>query len=264
MVANRRMFSLVIIDTDAFMDMSPLAQALYFHLGMRADDDGFIGNPNMIKRMTGASDQEMNELVNRGFLYVFESGVAVIRHWKISNTVQKDRYHPTIYTAEKSLIRENENGEYTLISGNETDHLQPGYNLDTDRIQTGNRMDSQPSLDKTRLDKVSIREPSLREPSLKPVETEGALIPTLEEIMEECSAHGYKTDPQRFYDVNSAKGWMIGSTPIKDWKALLSSWDKKEKPSISPKVKAFSKAGSRGYTEKDFNDIEAKLLNMQL
>lgn len=112
-MAERRMFAKTIIDSDAFLDMPLSAQALYFHLSMRADDDGFINNPKKIQRMVGASDDDCKLLIMKRFIITFESGVIVIKHWKIHNYIQKDRYKPTIYKEEKALLVEKENKAYT-------------------------------------------------------------------------------------------------------------------------------------------------------
>ena len=112
-MAERRMFTQKIIDSDAFLDMPLSTQALYFHLNMRADDDGFINNPKKIQRMVGASDDDLKLLVAKRFIIPFESGIVVIKHWKIHNYIQKDRYKPTIYQEEKQLLMEKENNVYT-------------------------------------------------------------------------------------------------------------------------------------------------------
>lgn len=112
-MAERRMFAKTIIDSDAFLDMPLSTQALYFHLSMRADDDGFINNPKKIQRMVGASDDDLKVLIAKRFIIPFESGIVVIKHWKIHNYIQKDRYKPTIYQEEKRLLTEKENNVYT-------------------------------------------------------------------------------------------------------------------------------------------------------
>jgi hypothetical protein len=110
------------------MDMPLSAQALYFHLSMRADDDGFINNPKKIQRMIGASDDDCKLLIMKRFIITFESGVIVIKHWKIHNYIQKDRYKPTIYVEEKALLDEKENKGYTE---KKEPCIQNGYRLDT-------------------------------------------------------------------------------------------------------------------------------------
>jgi hypothetical protein len=118
------MFAKTIIDSDAFLDMPLSTQALYFHLSMRADDDGFINNPKKIQRMIGCCDDDLKLLLAKNFLIAFESGVVVIKHWKIHNYIQRDRYKPTVYQEEKALIEEKENKSYTLGIPN-------GYTMDT-------------------------------------------------------------------------------------------------------------------------------------
>lgn len=113
-MAERRMFAKTIIDSDAFLDMPLSTQALYFHLSMRADDDGFINNPKKIQRMVGCGDDDLKLLIAKAFILPFESGVVVIKHWKIHNYIRSDRYKPTVYTAEKAALTVKENGAYTL------------------------------------------------------------------------------------------------------------------------------------------------------
>lgn len=115
-MAERRMFAKTIIDSDAFLDMPLSAQALYFHLSMRADDDGFINNPKKIQRMIGSSDDDLKLLVLKRFIIPFESGIVVIKHWKIHNYIRGDRKKDTVYPEEMSLLCEKENGAYSLKS----------------------------------------------------------------------------------------------------------------------------------------------------
>ena len=110
------MFAKTIIDSDAFLDMPLSAQALYFHLSMRADDDGFINNPKKIQRMIGASDDDCKLLIMKQFIIPFESGIVVIKHWRIHNYIRSDRKKNTNYIEEMASLTEKENGEYSLIS----------------------------------------------------------------------------------------------------------------------------------------------------
>ena len=109
------MFSPQIVDSDAFLDMSPSAQNLYFHLGMRADDDGFVGNPKKILRVVGGNDDDLKILLAKRFLLSFESGVVVIKHWLIHNLIRADLYKETTYKNEKFKLGLNENGAYTEL-----------------------------------------------------------------------------------------------------------------------------------------------------
>ena len=108
------MFAKTIIDSDAFLDMPLSTQSLYFHLSMRADDDGFINNPKKIQRMVGCSDDDLRLLIAKNFIIPFESGIVVIKHWKIHNYIRGDRKKDTVYPEEMALLIEKENGAYSL------------------------------------------------------------------------------------------------------------------------------------------------------
>ena len=108
------MFSKKITDTDTFLDMPLSSQALYFHLNMHADDDGFVSNAKTIRRMTGASEDDLKLLLAKQFIFSFESGVVVIKDWKIHNYIRKDTYNNTIYSDEKEQLVEDKNGAYTF------------------------------------------------------------------------------------------------------------------------------------------------------
>ena len=112
-MAERRMFAKTIIDSDIFLDLPLSTQALYFHLSMRADDEGFINNPRKIMRMVGAATNELDILIAKRFLLTFDSGVVVIKHWKIHNYIQKDRLKATLYKGEKANLIENEDKIYS-------------------------------------------------------------------------------------------------------------------------------------------------------
>lgn len=113
-MAERRMFAKTIIDSDAFLDMPLSTQALYFHLSMRADDDGFINNAKKIQRMLGCNDDDLKILLSKNFIIPFETGVCVIKHWKIHNLIQKDRYKPTVYSEHKNKLSLKNNNVYTM------------------------------------------------------------------------------------------------------------------------------------------------------
>jgi hypothetical protein len=112
-MAERRMFAKTIIGSDAFLEMPQSTQALYFHLGMRADDDGFVNSPNSIMRLVGCKGDDLKILASKKFIIPFESGIVVIKHWKIHNYIAKDRYSETKYKNEKSSLTLDENGSYT-------------------------------------------------------------------------------------------------------------------------------------------------------
>ena len=112
-MAERRMFSKSIVDSDLFLDMPLSAQCLYFHLAMRADDEGFVNNPKKIQRLLGTGDDDAKILISKQFIIPFDSGVVVIRHWRIHNYLRTDRFKPTLYRDERSSL-ELDDGEYIL------------------------------------------------------------------------------------------------------------------------------------------------------
>ena len=137
-MAQRRMFSTKIIDSDAFMDMPASAQSLYFHLCMRADDEGFVGNPKKIMRMVGVNEDDLKVLLAKRFILSFETGIVVIKHWLIHNTIRMDRFSPTSYQEEKKLLLVKENKAYS--------EWQPN----------GNQLETQVKLSKDKLSKDSV------------------------------------------------------------------------------------------------------------
>ena len=144
-MANRRMFTMSIVDSDAFLEMPLTTQALYFHLNMRADDDGFIGNPKKIMRIINASEDDLKLLMAKRFILVFENGVIVIKHWRMHNTIKSDRYTPTAYQDELNQLFIKSNKSYTLEVPTETKCLQNvssnGNEMETRRKQNGNDME---------------------------------------------------------------------------------------------------------------------------
>lgn len=140
-MAERRMFAKTIIDSDAFLDMPLSAQALYFHLSMRADDDGFVNNPRKIQRMIGANDDDIKLLIAKQFIIPFDSGIVVIKHWKIHNYIQKDRYRPTSYKEERAMLSLEGNGVYTEcihnVSDSETQVRLGKVSIGKDRLEIG-------------------------------------------------------------------------------------------------------------------------------
>lgn len=120
-LAQKRMFTMKIVDSDAFLEMPLSTQCLYFHLNMRADDDGFIGNTKRIMKIIGASEDDLRLLIAKRFVLTFEDGVIVIKHWRMHNTLSRDRYAETSYTDEKKMLLLKDNGSYSLTGGNPID-----------------------------------------------------------------------------------------------------------------------------------------------
>ncbi|GAO99857.1 hypothetical protein [Fructobacillus ficulneus] len=141
-MAQRRMLSKKVTDTDIFLEMPLSAQALYFHLNMHADDDGFISNVKTIQRMVGSSEDDRKLLEAKQFILPFDSGVVVIKDWRIHNYIQKDRYNKTIYTSEREQLAIDENGSYTkciqVVDGMETQVRLGKDRLGKDRLGNSN------------------------------------------------------------------------------------------------------------------------------
>lgn len=222
-MAERRMFAKTIIDSDPFLDMPLSTQALYFHLSMRADDDGFINNPKKIQRMIGASDDDLKVLIMKRFILPFESGVVVIKHWRMHNYIRNDRYKETVYQEEKSQLLLKENGSYTELS--------------TIGIPDDNQVETQVRLGKDR-DRLELGEGSIgedNEDSAAPPPTRKRFTPpTVDEVREYCFERGNSVDPQRFVDYYTSNGWMVGKNKMKDWKAAVRNWEQKDKPQGRP------------------------------
>jgi len=162
-MAERRMFSKTIIDSDEFLDMPLSTQSLYFHLAMRADDEGFVNNPKKICRMIGSGQDELKLLVGKRFLLTFESGVVVIKHWLIHNMIRKDRAKETLYHDEKAQISLKENGVYT--ESIETLAIPTV----AERQPIDNQLSAQVRLGKDRLGKVRIDKVKDKKPTQKQV-----------------------------------------------------------------------------------------------
>lgn len=139
-MAQRRMFSKKITESDQFLDMSLSAQCLYFHINMAADDDGFVGNVKTIKRMIGASDDDLKELIGKELLIPFKTGVVAVRDWKIHNYVQKDRYSSTFYSYEKAMLATAPNRQYQI---KDTNRIQNVSKMDTECIQSVSKADTE-------------------------------------------------------------------------------------------------------------------------
>ena len=213
-MAERRMFAKKITESDAFLDMPSSTQMLYFHLSMNADDDGFVNNPKKIQRMCGASDDDFKLLVAKSFVILFESGIIVIKHWKMHNYIQSDRYRPTDYVDEKSMLGVKRNKAYTL---------------DENKMYTKCIQDV--SVGKDSIGKDSIGE------SVRGGKAKRFIPPTVEEVEAYCSERGNGIDAQSFIDFYESKGWMIGKNKMKDWKAAVRTWERSRNKNSTEKSK---------------------------
>ena len=210
------MFTKKITESDAFLDMPSSTQMLYFHFSMNADDDGFVNNPKKIQKMCGASDDDFKLLIAKSFIILFDSGIIVIKHWKMHNYIQADRYRPTDYVEEKSMLGIKSNKAYTLdVSKMDTECIHNGY-IGKDSI-------GKVSIDKNSIDKDSKGE------SVRGEKAKRFYPPTLDEVKQYCEERKNNIDPMAFIDIYSSKGWMIGKNRMKDWKAAVRTWERKRK-----------------------------------
>ena len=227
-MAERRMFTKKIIDSDAFLDMPLSAQALYFHLNMRADDDGFLNNPKKIQRMIGASADDLKLLVAKRFVLAFENGIIVIKHWRMHNLLRKDRYSPTQYADEMEQLMIKDNGSYTekIVETQDDNQVATTWQPDDNQAAT------QVSIGKYSKGKVSIEQnnnicDSNESQPVEPVpKCKQFKPPTVEEVRNYCCERMNTVDAEAFVDFYESKGWMVGKNKMKDWKAAVRTWEK--------------------------------------
>jgi len=222
----RRMFTDEITSSDAFLDMPEGGQNLYFHLGMNADDDGFIGNPKMIMRAIRSSEDSYKLLIAKKFILPFDSGVCVIKHWKMNNQIRKDRYTETKYLPEKLSLFVKSNGAYTLSQ--DKGLPVPKGHFAVAEIESGNQSATsrQPSIGKDSIGKDSIEVGVAEAPQTS---TKKFQKPTVEEIQDYITEKGYKVDAHRFWHFYESKGWKIGKNPMVSWKSGVATWAKDDK-----------------------------------
>lgn len=225
-MAAKRMFSIDVIDTDKFLDMPVTTQALYFHFGMRADDDGFVSSPKKIVKIANCTNDDLRILISKGYVIPFESGVIVITDWKTNNLIRADRYKSTMYKKESAQL-ETENGKYLLKqSGIPSDNQ-----MATIGIPNGNQLEPQVRLGKDRLDKDSIEvcvQPEVDTQPPKKKQTTRFVPPTVEEVKQYCIENNYSLDAQRFVDFYECKDWMVGKNKMKNWQAAVRTWIRKD------------------------------------
>ena len=236
-MADKRMFSKKIIDSDAFLDMPLSTQALYFHLSMRADDEGFVDKPKSIMRTVRANDDDFKILMAKRFVIPFESGICVIKHWGINNYIQNDRFTPTVYQEERSMLEIKENKAYTEC------------------IHNGYKVDTQVSIGKVSIDKIRLEEN--KEYGGKPATSHkqnSFIKPTIEEI----KAYNNEIDAEAFWNFYESKGWLIGKNKMVSWHSAVANWLKRD-DERKPKEVRDAKAKERQYDkelESMINDRE--------
>lgn len=255
-MAERRMVAKTIVDGDIFLEMPATTQLLYFHLLVRADDDGFINNPKRLLRMIGVNDDDMKLLIARKFIIPFDSGVVVIKHWRIHNYIQKDRYKCTSCLEEKSQLKLSANNSYELNFGHsdnimDTKCIQDSKSLDTECIQNVSSLDTQvsigkDSIGKDRLDKDSIDK---KQQIVEKIEYADDVKMTQVEFDKLNSKYGADATLEMINMLSNYKG-STGKKYKSDYKAIL-SWvvDKYEK-----RANEVQKSNSKHFT-RDNNPI---------
>lgn len=256
-MAERRMFAKTIVESDAFLDMPLSAQSLYIHLGMNADDWGFVNNPRSIRRMCGASEDDLRLLIAKKFILTFDSGAAVIKSWWVNNYVRSDRRHATRYPDELATLYIDENKSYTTRdTGLPADMFKPVAKMDTlgsqlvDKLETPgcqlvDKVDTEVRLGKVRLGESTSNSSRVdTQPNPKGFgacapeqpkkrRAKKFVKPSIPEVAEYAEGFiksrnlrltGETFRAERFVSWYDANGWKVGKNPMKDWKGAVRTW----------------------------------------
>lgn len=219
-MADRRMFTRKVTDDDNFMSLSSSAQALYLHLSMSADDDGFCNQVSISMFKAHASVADLQQLLEKRYLYQFDNGVIVIKHWRMANALRKDRYTPTVFKEELARLELKPNGSYTFSDN--------GCQLVASCLPQ-NRIDKN-RIDKDRLGKCNKGE------SVRGEKADRFVPPDVNQVQEYCDSRNNGIDAQTFVDFYTSKGWMVGKNKMKDWKAAVRTWERNDKRSYNTAV----------------------------
>ena len=250
-MAEKRMFTQKIIDSDAFLDMPLSTQALYFHLNMRADDDGFVNNPRKLQRYIGAGDDDLKLLLAKRFLIGFESGVIVIKHWRMHNTLRRDRYSPTQYQEELAMLDVKGNRAYTE---RDEDGVQTGFSpglpngcqVVAKRLPNGCHSVGEEREVEEREGEGSVEEgrgaggsSSVPDESVETVDK-----PTLQDVSEYIKQNGLCVNPARFFTYYNEREWRTVSGNVIDWRMKLGEWDFDDRQKVRENAAASAPAAS--------------------
>lgn len=207
------MFAKTIIDSDAFLDMPVTARLLYYDLGMRADDDGFVNSPKKIMRTVGASEDDLRVLLAKRFIIGFENGVIVIKHWRINNWLRQERKGHTPYQDQLARLTLEENGAYTEKA--DTEQTLSRHEADTEQTTR--------NIEEYRIGDCSIEEYSIERRRT----AERFAPPAVDAVRAYITEKGLNVDPEHFVDYYAARGWKLGKgQPMRDWQAACRTWDK--------------------------------------
>ena len=265
-MAEKRMFSKMIIDSDAFLDMPLSTQALYFHISMRADDEGFVNNPKKIQRMIGSSDDDARILIAKNFIIPFESGIVVIRHWRIHNYIRSDRLMETKCTAERAMLDVDDSGAYAFSDGiveaqkELVSHL-PVTCLSPDSHLSGT-CQAMDGIDKNSIDKSRLeqnREESKPQKRFSP--------PSVEEVRAYIAEKGYThVNADSFVSFYASKNWMVGKNKMVSWHSSVAGWEAREKDKAKPSPqKPQNRFAVQDHANTyDFDDLERQARERQM
>lgn len=230
-MAIRRMFSLRIANSARFLKMPISSQALYFHLGLHADDDGVVEAFNVLNN-TGCTEDDLRVLAAKGFIKVLnEDLVSYITDWRENNYIRADRKMDSIY--KDLLVSLNPEvdllGKKERIDAKKKSMSDNGQTMDSLRTDNGQSMDG---IGKDRIGEDRTGEVRVGEVKEKPERENRTRFvpPTLEQVTSYCSERQNNVDPQRFIDFYESKGWMVGKNKMKDWQAAVRTWEQRNKP----------------------------------
>lgn len=226
-MAERRMFTKKVTDDDNFINLSSSSQALYLHLSMSADDDGFCNQVSVAMFKAHASVQDLQALLELRYIYQFDNGVIVIKHWRMANALRKDRYTPTAFQEEMKKLCIKDNGAYTW--------LPDGCQMVTERLP------------QDRIEEVRVEK------------NKKFIPPTLEEVQEYCRTRGNKVNAEQFIDYYSARGWKLKSGTMRDWRAAIRTWERNGYDD-NPAAKKDTKFNTFEQRDYNYSDLERKLL----
>ena len=234
-MAERRMMTKKVTDDDAFMALSSSAQALYLHLYMSADDDGFSKQVAISMFRAHASVQDLQALLEARYIYQFENGVIVIMHWRMANALRKDRYTKTVFQNEMQKLQLDENGQYHMVANGLPDGCQ--------MVAT----------DKNSIDK-SILEQNREE--RKPPKR--FVPPSVEEVRAYIAEKGYThVNADSFVSFYESKNWMVGKNKMVSWHSCVAGWEarEKDKKPQKPQNRFAVKDQANNY---DFDELERR------
>ncbi|MCR5501185.1 MAG: hypothetical protein K6F31_12425 [Acetatifactor sp.] len=272
-MARRRMIAREVVSSDEFLGMSIRARELYVHLNLAGDDDGFVSNVDTTVRMVGASKKHLRELLDKGYLIRFDSGICLVTHWRVANTIRKDLYHSSLHREEAALVTEI-GGVYRLLTEEELAQRVAGEaeaipegdasvtettrerNEDvTEALRESDESVTQLDENKLKLDKDNQKREGKDQPSL--------IIPSEKELLEYAESIGYQDfNPEKFLTYYGSRNWTLsGGMPVTDWRMQVDSWKAREgdyKPAApSSKQIASKPANQHDY---DFEELEKKLI----